>query len=198
MTMTQATREAAANRRETRPNARPLGVMGLITLLTTWLLASVPGQAAEDVPRAVTYGGRLYDSWFLELRHKPPRILHPLYPVTGKYASDPARTWQCAECHGWGYRGEEGTYGKSSDHHTGIVGIQRMNGADPARIVTVLTHPGHGYDAFLYDDQIEAMAAFVSGGQVNVNDYIDPATGGRARGQGSTDTILCDGVQQLL
>ncbi|MEO5375170.1 MAG: cytochrome c [Alphaproteobacteria bacterium] len=132
---------------------------------------------AGEAPGAVAFGGRLYDNWYQELRHKPPQTVHPSYPASGKYASQPAETWRCSECHGWDYKGKDGLYGKNNEHHTGIKGIRGMLGADPAKIIAVLKAPSHKYDEILYDDQLDAIAAFVTRGQVNMDEYIDAKTG---------------------
>ena len=136
-------------------------------------------------PGAIALGGRLYDNWILELRHKPPQLRHPLYPKDGKLAGDPKETWLCSTCHGWDYKGKNGAYGKASDYYTGITGLLALRGADPSKIAAVLKAPEHGYNDILYDDQIDALAAFVSQGQVEMNESIDPATG-QARGDKTT------------
>ncbi|KAF0119445.1 MAG: hypothetical protein FD149_39 [Rhodospirillaceae bacterium] len=148
------------------------------------VMSGVPARTGE-VPGAVALGGRLYDNWILELRYKPPQVRHPLYPAGGKLTGTPAETWRCTTCHGWDYKGKDGAYGKTSDRYTGIAGLWALRGTDPAKIAAVLNAPAHGYDDIFYDDQINALAAFVSQGQVEMNDSIDPATG-QARGDKTT------------
>ncbi len=123
----------------------------------------------------LAYGGRLYDMWWAVLFVDPPQKTHPAYPKAGK-KSGPA-TWRCVECHGWDYRGRAGSFG-AGPHFTGIKGIDGMAGAAPAKIEKVLRGPLHGFTAELIPDTaMNALALFVSKGQVKPDAMIDRATG---------------------
>ena len=127
----------------------------------------------------LAYGGRLYDMWWAVLFVDPPQQTHPAYPKQGA-ASGP-ETWRCVECHGWDYRGRDGAYGVGP-HYTGIKGISAMAGADPNRIAAIVRGPNHGYTVDMIPDAaLNALALFVSKGQVDDDKLIDRATG-RVRG----------------
>lgn len=127
----------------------------------------------------LAYGGRLYDMWWAVLLADPPQETHPAYPKQG--ARSGPETWRCVECHGWDYRGKDGAYG-AGPHYTGIKGIAGMAGADPDRIAAIVRGPKHGYDVDMIPDAaLDAIALFVSKGQVDDDKLIERATG-RVRG----------------
>jgi thiosulfate dehydrogenase len=127
----------------------------------------------------LAYGGRLYDMWWAVLLSDPPEESHPSYPESGGLSGPD--TWRCVACHGWDYRGTEGSYAEGPQA-TGITGIHNKFGADPARIAAILRDETHAYTEELIPDQpLEALALFVSKGQVPVGRHIDP-DGGWVRG----------------
>lgn len=137
----------------------------------------VPDDPSEEW--LLAYGGRLYDAWWAVLFTNPPEATHPAYPEAGQRRG--AETWRCVECHGWDYKGKDGTYA-TGPHATGIKGIDGMAGADPARIEAILRDDVHGYTPDLLPEQaLEALALFVSKGQVNAERLIDRRSG-KARG----------------
>jgi thiosulfate dehydrogenase len=133
---------------------------------------------APDMPSEpwlLAYGGRLYDTWWAVLFQDPPEGNHPGYPARGgRGGSD---TWRCVECHGWDYRGRDGRYAQGP-HATGIKGVDSMAGAVPAEIAKILRDDTHRYTPKMIPDQaLEALALFVSKGQIDSGAVIDPATG---------------------
>lgn len=126
----------------------------------------------EDL-EVIAEGGRLYDKWWEEYDLPKPTSTHPAYPLIGKKSG--ATTWRCKECHGWDYRGRKGAYAKGS-HYTGIKGIENFAGRSLNEIVTVLKDKRHAYDSVMLDFGLKRIAAFVSGGQLNMSKYIDAAS----------------------
>ncbi len=123
----------------------------------------------------LAYGGRLYDMWWAVLFADPPQKTHPAYPKAG--AKSGPETWRCVECHGWDYRGRDGSFG-AGPHFTGIKGVASMAGKEPALIAKILRDPLHGYTRDLIpDNAMAALAKFVSKGQVDTHSTIDRATG---------------------
>jgi len=154
-------------------------IMGrfLVILALGGTLVNVSSAALTgDMMSSVVNGGRLYDNWYREVREHTPDQPHPAYPETKKYANDPAANWRCKECHGWDYLGKDGAYGKGR-HFTGIKGIRGMAGADKAEIIAVLKDNNHRYGGLINRTELEDLASFVSTGQVNMDKYIDRATG---------------------
>lgn len=136
---------------------------------------------APDAPSEawlLAYGGRLYDTWWAVLLQDPPAGVHPAYPEGGGSGGrDAVETWRCVECHGWDYKGRDGRYA-SGPHATGIKGVNAMAGAPVARIAAVLRDDTHRYTPEMIPDRaLEALARFVSKGQVDTGDVIDPASG---------------------
>ncbi len=131
----------------------------------------LPASEQGEIAR----GGRLYDKWYKVAGADTPEARHVLYPADSKYAKRPGANWRCKECHGWDYKGKDGLYSKGK-HNTGIIGIKGSAGADPAKIAALLKDDKHGYDGKMGDADINALALFVSKGQVDMDDYIDPAT----------------------
>ncbi len=166
--------------------AMAAAALALAGLAAAALVASPPAAKAQEELAGdtelwtITRGGRLYDSWMKELLRDPPAGTHPAYPAAGKKKG--ASTWRCKECHGWDYKGADGAYGKGS-HYTGIKGIREFVGRDPKTIAPILRDETHGYTKELLPDKaVDALALFVSRGQVDMDLYIDRATR-KARGE---------------
>lgn len=166
------------------------------------LTTSVSSVAADEIKKLtgmkfaqLAWGGVLYDNWPVELGTKIDKT-HPSYPAEGKKKG--SSTWRCKECHGWDYKGKAGSYSKGS-HYTGIIGIRAYANQDPAEIVKVLKNDLHAYGDLLPEKALDALALFVSFGQIDVDLYIDrmtkksigdPANGGRIY---LTTCIKCHG-----
>ncbi|MDH5392446.1 MAG: cytochrome c [Gammaproteobacteria bacterium] len=118
-------------------------------------------------------GGRLYDKWWQEYGLKKPAQTHPAYPSKG--VNKGASTWRCKECHGWDYRGKEGTYNKGS-HFTGIKGIREYVNTSPNEIMRILKDDNHQYNTVMRDRALNLLARFVANGQVDTTQFIDDKT----------------------
>jgi len=117
-------------------------------------------------------GGVLYDNWPAELRVKIDKT-HPAYPAEGKIKG--LDTWRCKECHGWDYKGRAGVY-SSGEHYTGIGGIRAYANQDPVEIVKVLKNKTHALGNMIGESDLEALALFVSFGQIDMDLYVDRTT----------------------
>jgi len=159
--------------------------------------------AAKEMESSFARGAILYDKWYKVIKAEPPKEPHAAYPADKKYAKKAASNWRCKECHGWDYKGKDGAYA-SGKHHTGITGIDGMAGADPARVVAILKGDTHGYDGLMDEQDFVDLANFVTGGQVDMAKYIDPATktvrGDRNKGEiyFNTTCAKCHGKDGLL
>jgi thiosulfate dehydrogenase len=156
------------------------------------------GVAAES-ESVIARGGRLYDKWFTENKTTKPAADHPAYPHKGgKYGKDVS--WRCKECHGWDYRGKDGAYAKGA-HATGIKGISAAAGRDPKDIAAIIRDKTHGYtEAQIPQADAQALALFVSKGQIDMTKYVDAATG-KPKGDGAKGeayyNTLCAGCHGL-
>ena len=150
-----------------------VGAVALIAL-TSSMAAGVAYAGPDE--SSIARGGRLYDEWFKETKAAEPAAGHPAYVNKGgEY--DNAASWRCKECHGWDYKGKDGAYGKGK-HMTGVIGIKGAEGKDPAAIAAMLRAEPHGYtEAMLGQADLDALALFVSKGQIDMDKFIDPATG---------------------
>lgn len=118
------------------------------------------------------WGGVLYNDWLKELGVKIDKT-HPSYPAEGKQKG--ADTWRCKECHGWDYKGKDGVYSKGP-HYTGIKGIRAYANKAPEKTINILNDNTHALRHILPDDAAEALALFVSYGQIDMDPYIDRNT----------------------
>jgi thiosulfate dehydrogenase len=141
--------------------------------------AAVSPVSADEIEKLtgmrfaqLAWGGVLYDNWPIELGIKINET-HPSYPAVGKKKG--LSTWRCKECHGWDYKGKAGIYSKGS-HYTGIIGIRAYANQDLVEIVKVLKNDAHAFNDILSDKALDALALFVSFGQIDVDLYIDRVT----------------------
>ena len=125
--------------------------------------------SGEELSKIVQ-GGILYDKWWKHLGADEPEGTHPSYTVEGKKKG--SATWRCKECHGWDYKGKRGAYRKGS-HYSGISGIRNMAGSPETDVVAVLKDETHQFDGVIPQVALEKLAAFVSKGQIENDDYID-------------------------
>lgn len=134
---------------------------------------------------AIVHGGRLYDTWYTENGLPVPEGWHPAYPkaardaVAGDTEASRARaqrySWRCVACHGWDYKGRDGV--ARTEHPVPHIGIDGMAGMFPKRVEGILTDDTHDYDRLLTARDIEDLAMFVSRGQIDMSQWIDPETG---------------------
>jgi tetratricopeptide (TPR) repeat protein/mono/diheme cytochrome c family protein len=143
------------------------------------LVSSGVAHAAGDAVR----GGRMWDNWWIETQSPTPEGTHPLYPATGRQAGP--NSFRCQECHGWDYKGAEGSYSTGS-HFTGIGGVLNSS-ASADDIFTLLKHSdvpgGHGFGSLgMSDRDLRDLTAFLHSGLVDMDEHID--AGGRFKGDG--------------
>ncbi len=170
-------------------------VLGLSTsALAGALVLGSAAVRAEEIESSISRGGRLYDKWYEVVEAETPKVAHPSYPDSGKYKGKKGSDWRCKECHGWDYIGKDGAYSKGK-HYTGIVGIRGYDGADPGRVLTILTDNTHGYTKEMMDESdLMDLARFVVYGQIDMDQYIDRPTkkvkgGDIAKGEAYFNTV---------
>ena len=139
--------------------------------------APPPADTARDISLEDTLarGGRLYDKWYKEAGAEAPTTTHPAYPADGAYAEKPGTNWRCKECHGWDYAGHRGAY-SSGKHATGISGVLGKSGASPDEVLAVLRSESHGYGNRLGEDDLRALALFVTQGTLDMDALINRET----------------------
>ncbi len=179
-----------------------MAIVAAAVMAAGTLAAPTLGKA-EEIESTLVRGAQLYDKWYAVVKAKAPEESHQLYPADKAYAKKPGSNWRCKECHGWDYMGKDGAY-KSGKHASGIAGINGAAGKPVADIVAVLSAPEHGFGVMLAKADLEAVALFVSKGQVNMDDYIDRASkkpkGDAAKGAAYYNTVCagCHGMDGKL
>lgn len=138
-------------------------------------LAYLQNLPETSLVTSVTRGGRLYANWQRETGRQAPQGAHPAYPKSAAGPDDRA-TWNCRECHGWDYLGKDGAFA-AGRHQTGIKGIKGMAGAEPAKIIAVLSDKTHRYGNLLTSRDLSDLANFVAQGQVDMAKTIEGKTG---------------------
>ncbi len=151
----EAVQESAAGQAKDRQD---FVVGGPEDATQTWLISS---------------GGRLYDNWYAALGKKGPQSTHPSWPAANTSITGEA-TWRCKSCHGWDYAGREGRY-RSGANSTGIIGLQRVKGLDPAVVMRVLDNATHAFTNDMLPQHAKyRLALFVSRGQHTTSQYVLP------------------------
>ena len=123
----------------------------------------------------VTEGGVLYDKWWTAIGVEKPEDDQPLWATQSTNKRSGADTWRCKECHGWDYKGAEGAY-SSGSHFTGFTGAFRVSSMSADKLAGWLdgsANEKHDFSAFLGDDQIEMLAAFMQKGLVDMSPFIN-------------------------
>ena len=155
---------------------------------------AIAGETSQQLP---TVAG-CTTSGFPRTKPKSQRITIPPMPMQRGSMAE-LDSWRCKECHGWDYQGKDGGYGKGK-HFTGIVGISGAAGKDPANIAALLRAGPHGYtDKQLSDADVQALALFVTSGQIDMGKYLNAEgkpIGDGAKGEAYFNTLCagCHGV----
>ncbi|MBF0246554.1 MAG: c-type cytochrome [Alphaproteobacteria bacterium] len=139
-----------------------LRAFDMITTLGT--LSFIQSLPSRDQLFAIARGGKLYDNWIDELDIPEPKDVHPAFPKKDS-VREGSNTWRCVECHGWDYKGAHG-----------IKGIDSKSGAHPAAIMKILSDDTHALGTYLKYEDLYDLASFVSFGQIEMREYIDPQT----------------------
>jgi len=108
-----------------------LGKLGMVASILGLFLLSSTGVLAAETESAVRARRATLRQVVQREQGRKPTADHAAYPHKGgKYGKDVS--WRCKECHGWDYKGKDGSYA-SGAHATGIKGISGAAGKDPAR-----------------------------------------------------------------
>lgn len=152
-------------------------------------LATVNPVTADE--GTIALGGIMYDKWFKVIDAPKPEDTHTAWPASNTQKKGNA-THRCKSCHGWDYMGKDGAYASGS-YETGIAGVRSYDGADPAQVVAVLKDKTHGFGDKMDDDAMNALAMFVTKGQVDMDQFIDRETkkakGDAAKGKDYYETL---------
>ncbi len=173
---------------------RSFGCLLAAAFAMTGMSLAPSAVSAQEVQSKLVFGGQLYDKWYKITSGKLPKGTHKSYGKKGKKSGK--ATWRCKECHGWDYKGKDGAYGKGS-HFSGIKGIRGAVGMDPAKVVSILKDETHAFsEKYFSPDEFDALALFVSKGQVDMDKYIYLATkkvkGDSSRGMAFYNTVCAN------
>lgn len=148
--------------------------MGLKQLKTAlsgmFFIALTCGFAGADAladEADLARGGRIYSDWMIELDEKPPHEANPAYTLgEAKDERSIKDSWRCVSCHGWDYKGVEGS-----------VGITGSKGKSLGEIMPVLENPTHDLKRFMTERDLQDLALFISEGLYDKDKAIDAETG---------------------
>ncbi|MBF0333104.1 MAG: c-type cytochrome [Alphaproteobacteria bacterium] len=138
-------------------------------------LAYIQTLTTREPMSSVLRGGRLYDNWYKESGRQVPAGLHPAYPVGKASVIEARSTWRCKECHGYDYKGKDGTYAEGP-HRTGIPGVMGWSGATQKSIMAVLKDQTHRFGGLMPERDLLDIANFLSRGLIDMDLAIDRAT----------------------
>jgi hypothetical protein len=116
-------------------------------------------ESAETLA-SIARGGQIYDKWYKVLDKSAPKMAHPAYPGSGKYASKPKANWRCKECHGWDGRGKDGAY-STGKHYSGIKGISGYASRNKSDIASLIKGSEHGYGDKLNSQDVADLSNFI-------------------------------------
>lgn len=168
-----------------------------IAVASALLVIPVQNAAFAD-DGMIAHGGKLYDKWFKVTKAPTPEDTHMSWPDSNTKKKGNA-THRCKSCHGWDYMGKDGAY-SSGSYKTGIGGLRKYDGGDPAKVVATLNDSVHGYSGKMDAVAMDAIALFVTKGQVDMDATIDrvskKAKGDATKGKNYYGTLCvnCHGV----
>ncbi|MCK4711310.1 MAG: c-type cytochrome [Marinosulfonomonas sp.] len=165
---------------------------GLMSV-SSYSITVVPA-GADEITSSIARGGRLYDKWYKVIKAPKPEETHISWPDSNTNKSGDA-TQRCKACHGWDMMGADGAYATGS-YQTGIKGLQAMAGAPVADIVAIMKDATHGFGGMMDDQDYTDLANFVSGGQIDIDAYINRETkiavGDIAKGEEYYNTVCAN------
>jgi mono/diheme cytochrome c family protein len=174
------------------------GLVFVLLSFSTTCFGEDLSKVSGDRLAQIAKGGMLYDKWFADFdKEDVPKSTHPAYPKMGKKKGN--ATWRCKECHGWDYKGKYGHYKKGS-HFTGITGLLNMVGVPEEKIIPILKDETHQFGSRISDENMKALAAFVSAGQIEMTKYVNwetyKAVGDMGNGKRIYQTVCskCHGI----
>ena len=145
-----------------------LPIVGALVVGFSLLITPSQSSAAEEEFSSIARGGKLYDKWYKTTGADKPSSTHKAWPASNTKKKG-ATTWRCKSCHGWDFLGKDGAYASGS-YLTGIKGIRGSAGADPKKIIAILTDKTHGFnDDMLDEDDMNDLAMFVSKGTFDLD-----------------------------
>lgn len=177
-----------------------LGVASAVLLVAAIAVGTASVARADE--GTIALGGKLYDKWFKVTKAPTPKDTHMSWPASNTKKKGNA-THRCKSCHGWDLMGKDGAYASGS-YKTGIAGLRGLAGGDPAKVVAAMNNKTHGFAGKMDDGAMNALAMFVTAGQIDMDKYIDrkskKAMGDAAKGKDYYATICanCHGADGKL
>jgi mono/diheme cytochrome c family protein len=147
------------------------------------LSMAAPALAVDHESASIARGGRLYDNWAKEIG---ATRLHQMESGREGHKSRPER---CVTCHGWDYRGKDGTAAGRNGQGQLVKGITGASSGDAGRIAELLLDERHRYGDYLEPADRQDIALFITRGQVSMDPLIDGKTL-RANGQPSAGNVF--------
>lgn len=161
---------------------RAIGISFFALVASLILMASVRGSVPQKGPVEgdAVNGGRIYNNWMLALDQSPPSGEHPLWQEQDTNPRSGVVTWRCVACHGWDYKGANGSYGPSSSNYTGFPGVGNAVGASHEEVLAWLdgsNNQSHNFLFYTTTFALEDLIAFLRTQQIDDDLLIDPSSG---------------------
>ena len=137
---------------------------------------TLPTEAVDA--EAAVLGGLLYDKWWVVAGVDEPTDDNPVWARQTTNERSGGDTWRCKECHGWDYQGSAVAYASGS-HFTGFPGIfaaQEKSADDTIALLTGQVDAEHDFSAFLSEEDVAALVAFIRTGLLDMSVLIDLET----------------------
>jgi thiosulfate dehydrogenase len=162
-----------------------LKLIGLYIVIITFVPVStiIADETADFAPikyerenmteeMRISRGGQLYDNWWKTSPNTDkPTEDQPLWKTQNVNKRSGYSTYRCKECHGWDYRGKDGTYSKGS-HFTGFQGVydasKKMSLDELKGVLRGETNKDHNFTQILNDDDIADLALFQKHGTIDL------------------------------
>jgi thiosulfate dehydrogenase len=146
----------------------------MIRVIFFVVIAHMVSNCFADEISAISRGGLLYDRWYKVIGTEKPNYTHPAWPSSNKDKNG-ATTHRCKSCHGWDYKGRNGSYA-TGKYKTGIPGIQYFSGGDKREVLGILTNKLHDMGSWLTAKDLDDLALFVVKGQFDFTKFISVET----------------------
>lgn len=155
-------------------------LIGAIFLAFAGLWYSVdPSSGQDEIQGDILRGGKLYISWDKVLGTNLPDRNQPIWKEVAPDQEYDPRSWRCVTCHGWDYRGSEGSTSRAIVKHAGFPGLFGMVAEPQTEIIKWIDgtrNSGHDFSQYLAEQDLLDLSAFLSSGLVAPELIADPET----------------------
>lgn len=159
-----------------KPICSLIMILILLVIGFAFTQVSVSASTYQQESDPVSLGAQIYDDWTSVLADAPlPVGDHPIWSRQTNNTISGIDTWRCVNCHGWDYQGKEGAY-KSGPYSTGFPSLLEASSESSVYLVGALSGGNdaqHDFSSLMSEDELNSVVAFIQGGVIDDNQYID-------------------------